>query len=548
MKIFKNSYFAEEGLLKASLILMGILIVWFNVMGYNILFKDEPILWIITPIAILFFFAEMSVLLWSSSILRNWRKTKAVLKGSMFIVVPIFALLSFTGINSYLNSLATSDYVDVQQVQLNETNNQKYISQLQPQLNALRTDLLNFNVEKNKMQAEIQILKISNTALSIKISERMASEKRGECQNFPDCATAVRLFKVEIQNNNDRNKRLEWDSQLKTKQITNKSKKITLIENKLNTLNTEVFESSISVSRVESEFENKKKIYEDIVNKITGWFGFTFDNPFSVFIAFISSIIYPVYFLINLYIGLLNNDSVNEKEEINQLKHQRRKDKFLGKKSYYLLRSNILKKIYKLIYLRIQFSRRKYKLAREHSRLQFIQKSEANIEAIKQKNIRGQQKISVTASMLLRATRYFRVWASNRKKTRNIKVEVIKEVIVEKEVEVIKEVEIIKEIEVIKEVEIIKIVEKEIKVEIPIYVDKIVEVPTEKPVYVDRIVKVPEEVIVIEKETVVNEVLIMVPENISATDLEILLDEHRQGNLATNNDSSANDNLSSKIA
>jgi hypothetical protein len=539
-----KNYFSKDGLLKATLIILGLLIVSFNVMGYNILFKDEPIIWIITPIAILFCIAELSVLLWTSSILKNWRKTKTLLKAAMFVVVPIFALMSFTGINSYLNTLATSDYVDVQKVRLNESNKQKYIAQLQPQIDALRSNHKDFNVEKNIMQMEIQKLTTSNTDLSIKISERMAAEKRGQCQKFQDCATAVSLFKTEIQKNNDRKARLAYFSQEKTKQIDNLSKEIDLITTKLNTLISQILEGAISVSGVESEFENKKKIYESIVIKIAGWFGIVVDNPFAVFVAFISGIVYPIYFLINLYLGLSNNDSAREKEEIYQLKQAQRKEKLSRKKSYYQLRSDIWKNIYKLMYLRTQFSRRKFKLSKEHSKLKFIQKSEANLEAIKQKNIQEQQKITFTASMLLRAIRYFRVWAYSRKKTRNIKIETIKNVEVEIEVEIIKEVEVIKEIEVEKEIEVIKIVEKEVRIEVPIYVDKIVEVPTEKPVYVEKIVKVTEEKVVIEKETVVNEVLIMVPENISAVDLEILLDEHRQGKLAAD----ASYNISSKIA
>ena len=381
-KSIKNQ-FSEDGLLKVSLILMGVLIVWFNVMGYNILFKDEPIFWIITPIAILFFFAEMSVLLWSSSILRNWRKTKAILKGSMFIVVPIFGLLSFTGINSYLNNLATSDYVDATTTIKNNDKNLAYIEQRKPELNTLRKDLTRLQGQKSTLEANLQSYTNTSADFSIKISQRKAAEKRGQCDDFADCKEAVDGFIKMINEISALKVPLKHDIFKLRKEIDKISKKIDLIALDINKRNIILLDNAVSVSAVESEFENKKKIYEDIVIKVASWFGLTINDPFSVFVAFISGIIYPVYFLINLYIGLSNNDSLVEKEEIYQIKHQQRKDKISRKKSYYQLRSSILKKIYKLIYLRVQFSRRKYNIAQEQSKLQFTQKSEANIEAIR---------------------------------------------------------------------------------------------------------------------------------------------------------------------
>ena len=548
MKNIIKQHFKEEGFLKASLIIMGILIVWFNVMGYNILFKDDPLFWIITPIAILFFFAEMSVLLWSSSILQNWRKTKRILKGSMFIVVPIFALLSFTGINSYLNSLATSDYVIATSKVKENDQNRQYISHRQSELQFLREQLSSLNSQKSTMELSLQKYTDRSADFRDKISKRKANEKRGQCDNYVDCKEAVDGFEKIISEISASKIPLNHDVFKLRGKIEKVDKEIDLIVSDISKRKETLLGSSISVSGVESEFEHKKKIYADIVTTVSGWFGLTVDNPFAAFVALISGIIYPIYFLINLYIGLSNSDSDDENNEIYELKHQQRKDKLSRKKSYYQLRSDIFTKMYRLLYLRVQFSRRKHKLAQEHAKLRFIQKSKSAIEAAKLKELEKQQKISVTASMLLKAIRYFRVWASNRKKTRNIKVETIKEVEVEIEVEVIKEVEVVKELEVIKEVEIIKVIEKEVKVEVPVYVDKIVEVPTEIPVYIDRIVKVPEEVIVIEKETVVNEVLIMVPENISASDLEVLLEEHRTGNLAKQNDFKQKTNFSSKIA
>ncbi|GAL18563.1 hypothetical protein JCM19235_1986 [Vibrio maritimus] len=120
-----------------------------------------------------------------------------------------------------------------------------------------------------------------------------------------------------------------------------------------------------------------------------------------------------------------------------------------------------------------------------------------------------------------KAIRYFRVWAHRRIKTLEKEVEKVveTEVVVEKEIEKIVEVEI----EVEKTVEVTKEVPVEIKVEVPVEVERIVEVSTEVPVYIEKIKKVPEPVFIKDPQVIIHERVVPVPENITAEELEKLL-------------------------
>ena len=74
-----------------------------------------------------------------------------------------------------------------------------------------------------------------------------------------------------------------------------------------------------------------------------------------------------------------------------------------------------------------------------------------------------------------------------------------------------------------KEVEVIKEVPYEVKVEVPVEVDRIVEVKVEVPVYIEKIKKVPEPVFINDPQIIIHERIIPVPADITGEELEKLL-------------------------
>jgi len=105
----------EHVCLRIMLFVMGSLIVLFNVLGYEVLFKAEPLIYFlpISPFGILLGCAEFAVLLWTSAVIKEWSVSSRILKLSMFILVPAFWFLCYAGVNSYLDSLASAEITTV---------------------------------------------------------------------------------------------------------------------------------------------------------------------------------------------------------------------------------------------------------------------------------------------------------------------------------------------------------------------------------------------------------------------------------------------------
>ena len=176
-------------------------------------------------------------------------------------------------------------------------------------------------------------------------------------------------------------------------------------------------------------------------------------------------------------------------------------------------------------------------------RTRLLRKKKATLtklaESIKAKHNRA----SVRTILYQKGLRYFRVWAHRRKKTREVQIETLVNVEVpveveriveiEKEVQVIKEVpveirvevpvEVDRIVQIEKEVEVIKEVPVEIRVEVPVEVDRIVEVEKEVPIFIERIKKIPEPMFIPEPQIVIHERIIPVPADITAEELERLL-------------------------
>ncbi|GIC76851.1 hypothetical protein [Moritella sp. F3] len=479
--------------LQIMLIVMGVLVVLFNVMGYEILFYDDPWFGIASPFGILLGVTEFAVLLWTSAVIKDWCNSSWILKSLIWLLVPAFAMLCYFGINSYLNTLATADIRQVLEVKTRNANNDEYLVSARNEKNTIETQLSNLS---NKNEAISN--KISDINRQINTNNSAASERRlkaTDCSLVADCASSVLAFQ-------DQAKRLNNELPNLIKSQNKNSERIHKLENQLDDILIEIKElkrsSTIAINQhagTESTFMMKKKAYEDIVLSITGWFNWIPSDPFNIFIGFISALIYPVYFILNLFLAL-NSESNIAARNIRKSLRQERKS----------LRQTVLNKILK--YQRTRVLRAKKSV--------LARKSRRN-------------------TLYSKYIKYFRVWAHRRKKVIEKEIEKIIEVEtfvdrdVDKiiEIEVEKEVEIIVEVEVIKEIEIEKIVEKikevEVRVEVPVEVDRIVKVPTEVPVYVDKIKKVPEPIFIKDPQIIIHERVIPVPENITGAQLEELL-------------------------
>jgi hypothetical protein len=242
----------------------------------------------------------------------------------------------------------------------------------------------------------------------------------------------------------------------------------------------------------------KKRAYEDIMRSFLGWFNVTVDDPYEWFVSFLSALIYPVYFILNLQIAL-NSD-------VNKLARSSRIEKNNGRKAFKKNERKIIKNLLKTLVRR--------------QRVKALQRKRVELEALETKKKAYSELKSKRLKLYEKCIAYFRVWASRRTKVIEVEVDKVieKEVVVEKEVEKIVEVEV----EVEKTVEVVKEVPVELKVEVPVEVDRIVEVPTEVPVYVDKVKKVPEPYFIKEPEVIIHERLIPVPEDITGAELQEL--------------------------
>jgi len=467
----------KHPLLNFILFLMGLLVIAFNVMGYDILFHDEPWLGIASPFGILLGCTEIAVLLWTSAVIKNWCNVSRILKIIILVLVPSFAFLCYSGINSYLTSLATAEIRKVQEVQTRNANDDKYIESVINEKLTIETQLSKLSTESDTLNS-----KINNINEQINARNEAASARRlkaSNCSLVPDCAASVKAFETQAKLLQNELPSLYSSREQNNKRSNKLVDQLDLILGEIKEQKRTSTQSMNQFAGTQSSFNMKKKAYEDIILSISSWFNWVPKDPFNVFIGFVSFLIYPVYFILNLFLALNSEGNVAARNA--------RKTKRLENKS---LRQATLNKI-------INYQRIKVAIVRRSA---LTKKTHRNL-------------------LYKKTIKYFRVWASRR--TKLVVTEVEKIIEVEKKVEVI--VEKIKEVELRIEVpvEVERIVE--IRVEVPIEVDRIVKVPTEIPIYIEKIQKIPEPVFIKEPQIIIHERIIPVPENITGEKLEELL-------------------------
>jgi len=461
-------------------------------MGYDVLFHSEPWFDFIptSPFGFLLGSAEVAVLIWTSAVIRDWSHTSRILKLVIWLLVPAFSFLCYSGINSYLSTLATSEIRKVQEVKVKASNNEDYLSELK--------------VEAQSLDSRISVLTSSVSTLNSQINEKnsqiqdlskQASERRlkaTDCSLVADCASSVEAFDNQIKliglDINQLNKTREKTNQ----RITESEEQLDIIRNEIRELKASDRKNKNEFAGTESKYEMKKAAYEGIVLTVTSWFGYKPEDPFSVFVGFISFLIYPVYFILNLFLAL--NSPENK---------ARRKLRLSQKKERKSIRNYLFPAIYKIFRARI--------LRKKKNGLTKLS------ESIKLKAAKKSRRELLYKKLL----RYLRVWAHRRKKIKEISLETVREVetVVEREVEKVIEVEVPIE----REIEVVKEVPVEVRIEVPVEVDKIVEVPTEVPVYVEKIKKIPEPVFIKDPQVIIHERVVPVPEDVTAEELERIL-------------------------
>ena len=461
------------------LFFMAVAIIAFNVMGYKELFNETGSLFGITPFGGLIGIAEIAVLVWTSNVIKNWPEASRILKLSTFFVEAGFWFLCFTGINSYLKNSAYNELEQFQTAKTQYSNNEKLLASIDEQiavvqiaLDAARGERILDNNRINQLQVE-----------AVQVSNMMSDRRKmySVCDHNVDCAAAVADFKQQADN-------IQRQIDLLYGSVAEKQSKMAGYEVELAELNKDKRElarqnrDSINLhAQSESSFSVKKQTYENIVVGIYETFGLsTPEDPFSIFIGFISFIIYPVYLMLNLYTSL--GSEVNR--VVREANKQVRMERAIRKAE-----------------INAEIRAEKEAARKDERQIRNAINREKRLLAHK----KAMDKIKYNNTNRGKLLKYFRVWANRRKKTRNI--EVVREVEVEIEVEKVVE----------KPVEIF--VEKEVKVEI----EKIIPVEKEVPVYIDRVKKVSEPIFITEPQVVIHERIIPVPENISAKELEELM-------------------------
>ncbi|MGF1763393.1 hypothetical protein [Aliivibrio kagoshimensis] len=440
----------DDILIQAMIFILGILIVWFNILGYDILFPNEE--YTINPFSTLLFFTEFAVLLWTSQVIRNWYTTSRLLRVMIFVLVPAFWFLCYSGINSYLNALATVEISTVESEIIINNNRSDLIETLNMRRGKISGELLNLRSTNRLIDESLSQSNQKISELSTLSSERRLTQL--DCSAVEDCRVSVENYQQQIDNLSRSIETDQKDKEANGNRIRRLEGELIDIDFRASKMRLEITDSRNSYAGTETSFNQKKEVYESIVLQISSWFGLTPKNPFGVFVSFISLIIYPVYFILNLLISL----NTEEHKEIRKRRQEVRNNR------------------------------------RDH-RLHYYK------------------------CMI----KYFRVWAHRR--TKKVEIEKIVEVEIEVEIEVEKRIEVEKvvhvEVEVVKEMEKIVEVEKEVEK----IVEKIVEIPVEieVPVYIDKIHKVSEPMIIKEPQVIIHERIVPIPEDITAHELEELL-------------------------
>ena len=319
--------------MKIVLLAMGTGIVISNVTGYDTLFSlEKGIFGIISLFGLIMITAEVAVLLYTSSILSSYFRQPKILQYSLPIVVILFSFLSFSGLNSYLTNSALKDYKLIE-----TTKNKELASNDRVNILNKESDEYAVNIEAlNKKQEEITTMMGKLDAEIIKISgliDKRRLKTRGQCQDSPDCTAVVSGF-------NDKIKGHELSKNTYQKQINNILSDIKnnqdLISKKkqeISSLEKDKFERQDLQSGSESEHTSKIGNYEKVVGSVLGIFNIKVDKPFEWFIGLVAAIIYPVYFLVNMYIGL----NSEENKEYFATKRSTRKDKTITKMKLYAM-------------------------------------------------------------------------------------------------------------------------------------------------------------------------------------------------------------------
>lgn len=502
---------------------MGILIVLFNVKGYEVLFHAEPLVSFVpvSPFGILLGCAEFAVLLWTSAVIKEWSVSSRVLKISMFILVPSFWFLCYSGVNSYLDSLATAEIRKVEEAKKLTSNSEDYLKTLSKNVEKYEHQITELRSEQSLINDQISIKNSQIQDLNSKASSRRL--KALNCIAVPDCASSVLAFETQAERIANDVKSLDITRNRNQDRLSKLQDDLDSSQTEIDKIKLANTENMNEFAGTESDFILKKAAYEKAVVSILSIAGIEVERPFDLFMMLVSGLIYPVYFLLNLFISL--NSEANKAAREKRIESKKIKHTLLQSIARYLRARMLRKKKTSLENLADSFRLRR----KRKSRREVIYK---------------------------KMTKYFRVWAHRRKKTIEIEVDKIIEIPTEIEVEKIVEVEVPVEVEVEKIIEVEKIVEKEVEVEkiievekivekeVAVEVDRIVEVPTEVPVYVDKIKKVPEPMFINDPQIIIHERIIPVPADITGQELEELLNAQPRLNSATRDSKTTGDSAS----
>ncbi len=358
---------------------MGAMIIYFNIKGYDILFRDEKILGIASPFSLLIGIAEVSVLIWTYNVISDWPNTSRVLKTMLFILVPSFSFLCFSGINSYLTILAHSEYQVFHEVKMVNKNNDKYLlskenesSLLQNQLNLLRNESQAINTDIAKAMKE-----------SAKLVQQSSERRRTvtDCSKVPDCMASVKNIDLQIGNMQDEVSRLNANRISIENRIKKLSSNFDGVVYEIDEIKKQSIDKVNELVDVETTYTIKKETYENIILTVASWFGITPKNPFSIFLNIISMLVYPVYFILNLLLAL-NSDTNKERRTLkNNRMLERDEEKYKFKAVQYSTRSIILKKIMK--YLRVwAHARKKTKIEHVEIPVEKIVEKEVKVDRL----------------------------------------------------------------------------------------------------------------------------------------------------------------------
>ena len=315
-------YLSDQCIMRALLFGMALSIIAFNVMGYKELFNETGIFFGITPFGLLIGFAEIAVLFWTSSVIRNLPTASRALVYAVIPVILGFWFLCFTGINSYLTNSTYQDFTESQAAKSRYENNDALLTSLDTQIISLQATLGTARSERTLDSDRLLQLQEDANTLSDKMSQRRLGY--AICDQNPDCAAAVAEFQQQSDN-------IQRQMDLLHTAIADKQKLISGYEAELSELNRERRELAKDnrddineYVQTESAFSVKKQTYENIVINVYEFLGLEKPaDPFASFISFISFIIYPVYLILNLYTGLGSEANCAAREARKKIREQK---------------------------------------------------------------------------------------------------------------------------------------------------------------------------------------------------------------------------------